>query len=148
MARRRKTSKPRRRSYKRRSSMGAVASDLLMTSLGVGVGAVIARQADKVLKFDTKINSAIKIGVGLALPKFIKEPFVKDLGLGMVAMGGADLVGSFVPALGGADEVMVVSGTRFGAIDTIGEDIAEVNGMDISTVNGQDEIGYSEEMDY
>lgn len=144
MARKRKTSKPRRRTYRSRKSMGAVASDLLMTVAGVGAGAVAARQFDKVLKFDSKINSAIKIAAGIALPKFIKEPFVKDLGLGMIAIGAADLVGAFVPALGAApDDVLVISGMdELGGLDQIGEDIAEVNGLDISTVNGQDDLGY------
>jgi len=146
MARKRKTSKPRRRSYKRRSSMGAVGQDLLMTVAGVGAGAVAARQVDKILKFDTKINSLIKIGVGIALPKFVsKTPFVNDIGLGMIAVGAADLVGSFVPVLGAApDDVLVISGMdEMGALDQIGlNDIAEVNGTDISTVNGQDDLGY------
>lgn len=144
MARRRKTTKPRRRSYKRRSSMGAVASDLLMTVVGVGAGAVVARQVDKVLKFDTKINSAIKVAAGIALPKFVKTPLVSNIGLGMIAVGAADLVGAFVPALGAApDDVLVISGMdELGGLDMIGEDIAEVNGLDISTVNGQDDLGY------
>lgn len=148
MARRRKKAVVKRRSNRRRS-MGAVSSGMLMDIAGVVAGAVIAKQLNKVLKFDAKILAAGKIALGVALPKFVKNPLVNGIGQGMIAIGGAELVGSFVPSLGAADDVIMLSGNfddmmsgldQIGEIDTIGEDVSEVNGFDVSELNGFDEM--------
>jgi predicted glycosyltransferase len=135
MARRRKTMKrstPRRKSR----SMGAAASSMVAEIGGLAAGAILAKQLNKMLSFDARILAAGKVVLGVALPKFVKTPIMKSVGQGMIAVGATELVGSFVPALAGADDVIVLNG-----LDTIGEDISEVNGMDISEVNGYDEIG-------
>jgi predicted glycosyltransferase len=123
----------------RRRSMGATASNFIMSAGGIIAGAVIAKQLNKMLKFDAKILAAGKIVAGVMLPKFIKTPIVASIGQGMIAVGGTELVGSFIPSLGAADDVVLLSGYDMGAIDTIGADISEVNGTDISEVNGYDE---------
>jgi hypothetical protein len=150
MARRKKSNKPKRRTMRRRStSMGAVAGDMLMTVGGLAAGAIAAKQLNKVLKFDARILAAGKVALGVALPKFVKNPFMASVGNGMVAVGATELVGSFIPALAGADDVVLLSGLdeigeldEMSGMDEIGAmDISEVNGTDINEVNGFDEIG-------
>jgi len=160
MARRRTKNKPKRRSYRRSSSMGAVAGNLLTTIGGIAAGAIVAKQLNKMLKFDAKILAAGKVALGVALPRFIKNPLMTSVGQGMIAVGATELVGAFVPSLGAADDVVLLSGLdEMGGLDEIGEyselsgldvmngDISEVNGYgDISEVNGLDEIGEVELM--
>ena len=111
MARRKKSKRPSGRSYKRRSSsMGAVAGDMLMTIGGLAAGAIAAKQLNKVLKFDAKILAAGKVALGVILPKVVKNPFINSVGNGMIAVGATELVGAFVPALGAADDVILLSG--------------------------------------
>ena len=147
MRRRSTKNKPKRRSYKRgRSSMGAVAGNLLMTVGGIAAGAIVAKQLNKVLKFDAKILAAGKIGLGIMLPKLSKSPITTNVGYGMIAVGATELIGSFVPALAGTDDVLLLSGfddNELSGLDEIGAmDISEVNGIDdLSEVNGLDEIG-------
>jgi predicted glycosyltransferase len=129
--------------------MGAVAGDMLMTVGGLAAGAIAAKQLNKVLKFDARILAAGKVALGVALPKFVKNPFMASVGNGMVAVGATELVGSFIPALAGADDVVLLSGLdeigeldEMSGMDEIGAmDISEVNGTDINEVNGFDEIG-------
>ena len=160
MARRRTKNKPKRRSYRRSRSMGAVAGNLLTTIGGIAAGAIVAKQLNKMLKFDAKILAAGKVALGVALPRFIKNPLMTSVGQGMIAVGATELVGAFVPSLGAADDVVLLSGLdEMGGLDEIGEyselsgldvmngDISEVNGYgDISEVNGLDEIGEVELM--
>lgn len=148
MARRKK-----RVSYKRRrKSMGATAAGAMGNIAGLAVGAIVAKQLNKVLKFDARIVAAGKIALGVALPKFIKAPISKGIGDGMIAVGATELVGAFLPALAGTDDVVLLSGMdeigqidMIGEVDMIGADIAEVNGTDIAEVNGMDEMGEIEE---
>jgi hypothetical protein len=117
---------------------------MITGALAITGGAIIANQLDKFLKFDKKILAAGKIVIGSLLPKFVKSPLMANIGTGMIAVGGAQLVSSFVPALGAADDVIMLSGDfdsdMMSGLDTIGEDIAEVNGFDIAEVNGFDEF--------
>jgi hypothetical protein len=146
MARRKKAS---RKYSRRRKSMGAAATSMVTDIAGLAAGAIVAKQLNKMLKFDARILAAGKVALGLALPKFVKTPIMKSVGNGMIAIGATELVGSFVPALAGTDDLVLLSGLdEIGEIDMIGEgdemigaDIAEVNGTDIAEVNGLDEIG-------
>lgn len=146
MAKRRKKQAPRRR---RRTSVGAAAGDMLMEVGGLALGAIAAKQLNKFLKFDNRILAAGKVALGVALPKFAKTPLMKSVGQGMIAVGATELVGSFVPALAGTDDVILLSGLdeigeldEMSGLDEIGAmDISEVNGLDINEVNGIDEIG-------
>jgi hypothetical protein len=149
MARRKKSYKPKRRTTRRSSSMGAVAGNLLTTIGGIAAGAIVAKQLNKVLKFDAKILAAGKVALGVALPRFIKSPLMTSVGNGMIAVGATELVGSFVPMLAGTDDVVLLSGLdeigmydEMAGVDVMNGDISEVNGYgDISEVNGLDEIG-------
>ena len=121
MARRRTKNKPKRRSYRRSSSMGAVAGNLLTTIGGIAAGAIVAKQLNKMLKFDAKILAAGNVALGVALPRFIKSPLMSSVGSGMIAVGATELVGSFVPALAGTDDVVLLSGLdEIGELDEIG----------------------------
>jgi hypothetical protein len=154
MERRKKKNKPKRRSYRRSVSMGSVAGNLLTTIGGIAAGAIVAKQLNKVLKFDPKLLAAGKVALGVALPKFIKSPLMNSVGSGMIAVGAVELVGSFVPSLSGADDVVLLSGLdeigqydELSGVEVLSGDISEVNGYsDISEVNGLDEIGEIEMM--
>jgi len=126
----------------RRRRVGAAGGGLIMDVLGITAGAIVARKVDSFLpNLNPTIRNAAKVAVGVALPKFVKNPMIKAVGDGMIAVGGAGLVGGLVPALGATDEVLVISGA---------DEINEVNGIDeigqadINEVNGIDEL--SEEM--
>lgn len=142
MAKRRKKTTMKRRSTRRRS-VGAAAGSMVMDIAGVVAGAVIAKQLNKFLKFDAKILAAGKIVAGVMLPKFIKNPLVAGIGEGMIAIGGTELIGAFIPSLGATDDVVLLSGYDYNndmsGLDTIGADVSEVNGFDVAEVNGYDE---------
>ena len=141
MAKRRKSKKT-TRTYRRKRSMGAVSGGLVMDIAGITVGALLAKQVGKLLpNLNPKLAAAGKVALGVALPMFVKSPIMKSVGNGMLAVGGVELIGSFVPALAGDDDVVLLSG-----LDEIGAmDISEINGldeigaMDISEINGFDE---------
>lgn len=140
MARRKR--KTTRKTYRRKSSMSGVGG-MVTDIAGTIVGAIAAKQLNKVLTFDAKILAAAKIALGVMLPKFIKSPIMNSVGQGMIAVGGTELVGAFIPALGGDDDVVLLSGYNddMSGLDVIGEDISEINGdgSDVSEVNGFDE---------
>lgn len=129
--------------YRRpKRSIGAIGAEAATEILATTAGAVTAGKLITMLsgKMDGKIASAIPLVVGVVLPKFVKNPMVKGVAQGMIAVGGMKLVTNFLPALGASDDVVLVSGIdEIGALDQIGADIAEVNGMDINEVNGYDE---------
>ena len=136
MARRRKKSGVTRRRSRR---MGATASKGMLTEvLGVVAGSIIAKKVSSMLTFDDKIKSAIVLGAGVFLPKFVKSPIMKSVGMGMIAVGGSQLAGSFLPMLGATEDYILVSGA---------DEIPVVNGTEIPVVNGSDD--YSDlEMTY
>lgn len=143
----RKAKKTARRRYSRRS-VGAVGGQMVMDIAGLTIGAVLAKQVGKLVPtLNSRIQAVGKIALGVALPNFIKTPIVKGIGNGMIAVGGAELLGGFLPSLGQADDVVLLSGIdEIGALDEIGMvdqigagDIAEING-DIAEVNGFDEF--------
>lgn len=140
MARKKNKNKNTYRRPKR--SIGAVGAEMASEILATTAGAVVGVKMITMLsgKIDGKIASAIPLAVGVFLPKFVKNPMVKGVAQGMIAVGGMKLVTNLLPALGASDDVVLVSGVdEIGALDQIGADIAEVNGMDINEVNGIDE---------
>lgn len=139
MAKRRKKS---RVSYRRRRSVGAIGGQMVMDVAGLTLGAVLAKQVGKLLpSMDSRITAVGKIVLGAVLPKFSSTPIVRGIGNGMIAVGGLELVGGFVPALGATDDVVLLSGLdQIGEMDTLGADISEINGTDISEINGYDEF--------
>jgi hypothetical protein len=125
--------------------MGAVGANMASEILSVTAGAVIASKVIQMVsgRLDAKIAAAVPVAVGVFLPKFVKNPMAKGIANGMIAVGGQRLVGSFLPALGETDDVVLVSGLdEIGEIDQIGygSEISEINGTDISEINGFDEF--------
>lgn len=125
MAKRRKKSTTKRR----RSRVGAVPKGSIMSSVGLIAGAVAGRLvAKKVLpNMDEKIKNVGVVAVGFLLPKFMKSEMGKSIGSGMIAAGGLGLVGSFLPAISGVDDMIEfpiqVSGVDDGLSVIAGDDV-------------------------
>ena len=141
MARRkRKTS--RRRSSRRR--MGAVGKANIQATLGIIAGAVAGRLVAKKLlpAVDERIKNAGVVVLGaMVFPRLIKGELGKAIGNGMVAAGGAGLVGSFIPALGQADDMIEFPVTVGEIPDNLsviaGDEV--MAGDDLSVMAGMDE---------
>lgn len=141
MARRkRKTS--RRRSSRRR--MGAVGKANIQATLGIIAGAVAGRLVAKKLlpNVDERIKNAGVVVLGAAVfPRLIKGELGKAIGNGMVAAGGAGLVGSFIPALGQPDDMIEFPVTVGEVPDNLsviaGDEV--MAGDDLSVMAGMDE---------
>ncbi len=104
MARRKKSTR-RRRSGRRR--MGAIGKGAMTSALGIIAGAIAGKMVAKSLPIgDERIKNGAVVAAGIFFPQIIKGDLGKAIGNGMIAAGGAGLVGNFVPALGQADDVM------------------------------------------
>ena len=70
---------------------------------GAATGGAIGQASNKVLgKFDPKIGAGVKILAGAVLPELApKSEFVSEMGSGMIGVGAAELLKSFVPGLAG-----------------------------------------------
>lgn len=100
MARRRKTHKRRRHSRR----MGAIGKAGIGQALGIVAGAVIGKKVAGMLPIgDERIKNAAVLAIGVFFPNLVKGDIGKALGNGMIAAGGAGLVGNIVPALGATD---------------------------------------------
>ena len=126
MAKRRKKTTHHKR---RRSRVGAVPKGSIMASVGLIAGAVAGRLvAKKVLpNVDEKIKNVGVVAVGILLPKFMKSEMGKSIGNGMIAAGGLGLVGGFLPAISGVDDMIEfpvqVSGIDDGLSVIAGDDV-------------------------
>jgi hypothetical protein len=110
MARRRHT-KTKRKTSRRRSRVGAIKAGGIMGAVTIIAGAVAASQVSKLIakaipatmsaKTSGLISGAAPIVLGLFLPKIIKSDVGKNLGTGMIAAGGLNLVKSTIPSLAG-----------------------------------------------
>lgn len=105
MARRRKKSAPRRRSRRR---MGAIGGADIQNILGVVGGAVAAKfvTAQTLPNLDSRIKAAGVVALGaLVMPRVLKGEMGKAIGAGMIAVGGSNLIGAFIPALGAVETI-------------------------------------------
>ena len=140
MARRRKSTK--RRAGRRR--MGAIGKKANITAaLGIIAGAVIGKKVAGFIPVgDERIKNAAVVGIGLAFPMILKGDIGKAIGNGMIAAGGAGLVGQLVPALGQMDDTMtfpVTVGEVPDNISVIAGDDTVLAGDDLSVLAGYDE---------
>lgn len=142
MARRRKST--RRRSTRRRR-MGAVGKANITAALGIIAGAVIGKKVAGFIPVgDERIKNAAVVGIGLAFPMILKGDMGKAIGNGMIAAGGAGLVGNLVPALGQMDDTMtfpVTVGEVPDNISVIAGDDTVLAGDDLSVLAGYGEEG-------
>lgn len=140
MARRRKSTK--RRAGRRR--MGAIGKRANLTAaLGIIAGAVIGKKVAGFIPVgDERIKNAAVVGIGLAFPMILKGDIGKAIGNGMIAAGGAGLVGQLIPALGQMDDTMtfpVTVGEVPDNISVIAGDDSVMAGDDLSVLAGYDE---------
>ena len=139
MARRRKSTK--RRTSRRR--MGAVGKANIQAALGIIAGAVIGKKVAGFIPVgDERIKNAAVVGIGLAFPMILKGELGKAIGNGMIAAGGAGLVGGLIPALGQMDDTMtfpVTVGEIPDNISVIAGDDSVMAGDNLSVLAGYDE---------
>ena len=107
MARRKKHT---RKHHKRSRRVGAVTGGIT-TSIGIIAGAVAGRFiAKKVLpNVDERIkNAGVVVAGAFLMPKVLKSELGKAIGNGMIASGGVGLLGSFIPAIAGTDDMISI----------------------------------------
>ena len=140
MARRRKSTK-RRTSRRRMGAIGKKAN--IAAALGIIAGAVIGKKVAGFIPVgDERIKNAAVVGIGLAFPMILKGDMGKAIGNGMIAAGGAGLVGQLVPALGQMDDTMtfpVTVGEVPDNISVIAGDDSVMAGDDLSVLAGYDD---------
>ena len=101
MARRKRHHTKRRHSRRR---MGAIGKAGIGQALGIVAGAVIGKKVAGMLPIgDERIKNAAVLAIGVVFPNLVKGDIGKALGNGMIAAGGAGLVGNIVPTLGATD---------------------------------------------
>lgn len=103
MARRKKHHSKAKHTRRRRIS-GVSAKGGIMSAAGIIAGAVVAQALGKLVidkmtstmsaSTQTLIDGAAPIAIGLVLPRFMKSDMGKNIGAGMVAVGGLKLVQS------------------------------------------------------
>lgn len=72
-----------------------------MKAAGGATGGVAGKMVNKFLpNLNPKLRAGLKIIAGAAIPEFMpKNAFVGDMGVGMIAIGAAELVEELAPAL-------------------------------------------------
>lgn len=141
MARRKKSTR-RRKTGRRR--MGAMAKGTFTQALGIIAGAIAGKMVAKALPIgDDRIKNGVVAVAGVFLPSLVKGDFVKAIGNGMIAVGGAGLVGSVVPALGAMTEDTMDFPVTVGEIpdnlSVIAGDNSVMAGDNLSVLAGYDE---------
>jgi hypothetical protein len=124
--------------------MGAIGKRAnIAAALGIIAGAVIGKKVAGFIPVgDERIKNAAVVGIGLAFPMILKGDLGKSIGNGMIAAGGAGLVGNLVPALGQMDDTMtfpVTVGEVPDNISVIAGDDSVMAGDDVSVLAGFDE---------
>lgn len=140
MAKKRKSAS-RRKSGRR---MGAMGKGNITAAFGIIAGAVIGRKVAGFIPVgDERIKNAAVAAIGFVFPTIMKNDLGKALGNGMIAAGGAGLVGNLVPALGAMDtmEFPVTVGEIPDGISVISGDNDVMAGDDLSVLAGMDEDG-------
>ena len=126
--------------------MGAVGKANITAALGIIAGAVIGKKVAGIIPVgDERIKNAAVLGIGLAFPMILKGDIGKAVGNGMIAAGGAGLVGSLVPALGAMDDTMtfpVTVGEVPDNISVIAGDDTVMAGDNLSVLAGYEEDEY------
>jgi hypothetical protein len=123
--------------------MGAVGKANIQAALGIIAGAVIGKKVAGFIPVgDERIKNAAVLGIGLAFPMILKGELGKAIGNGMIAAGGAGLVGGLIPALGAMDDTMtfpVTVGEIPDNISVIAGDDTVMAGDDLSVLAGMED---------
>ena len=131
---RRKTTR-RKTTTRRRSKRGMGALNVQSTLMSIGgvmAGVAVAGYLSKSVlsTLDSKVQMAIPIGLGAALPMVMKSELGKNLGLGMIAYGGSKLLSSFgLAGIGEDTDTFQISG----------DDLSVVAGDDMFAMAGDDD---------
>jgi hypothetical protein len=124
--------------------MGAIGKRADFTAaLATIAGAVVGKKVASLIPIgDARLKNAAVLGIGLAFPMILKGDIGKAVGNGMIAAGGAGLVGQLVPALGQMDDTMTFPVTVGEVTDNMsviaGEDDV-MAGDSISVLAGYDD---------
>lgn len=140
MAKRRKKT-----SRRRRSRVGAIKGGNLTNILGIVAGAVAGKLvAKKVLpNMDEKIKNAGVVAIGaLGMPMLLKSELGKSIGAGMIAVGGAGLLGGFIPAIAGVDDYLEFP-VQVGEVE---DDISVISGDQDVMAGDQDVMAGDDEL--
>jgi len=140
MAKKRKTS--RRRTTRRRRGVGATNPGNIFMQLGGVIAGVAAAGYLNKLALSSQsenVQAIVPIAAGVALPMFVKNDFVRNLGAGMVAYGG----GKFLQkaGLGEVEDLtsdVMISGDDLSVI--AGDDDFAMAGDDLSVIAGDDDF--------
>ena len=123
--------------------MGAVGKGTMTSALGIIAGAIAGKMVAKALPIgDERIKNGAVVAAGIFFPSIIKGDLGKAIGNGMIAVGGAGLVGNLVPALGAIEDTMefpVTVGEIPDNISVIAGDDSVMAGDSLSVLAGYDE---------
>lgn len=122
---------------RRRRRVGAVGMSSALTKVGglaagAAGGAFLSSVIKKALGTTTtipkQVPSAAVIAAGIFLPKFLKGPMGENIGAGMIAIGSAQLVSSFIALPG-------ISGIGYRAVPKIQQTVG-APGFANKVING------------
>lgn len=123
--------------------MGAVGKGTMTSAFGIIAGAIAGKMVAKALPIgDERIKNGAVVAAGIFFPSLIKGDLGKAIGNGMIAVGGAGLVGNLVPALGAIEDTMefpVTVGEIPDNISVIAGDDSVMAGDSLSVLAGYDE---------
>ena len=123
--------------------MGAIGKADFAAAAGIIAGAVIGKKVSQFIPIqDARIKNAAVLGIGLAFPMLLKGDLGKAVGSGMIAAGGAGLIGQLVPQLGQMDDTMtfpVTVGEVPDTISVIAGDDDVMAGDDLSVLAGMED---------
>lgn len=157
MATRRRRTTRRKTTTRRRRRVSGIGKMDFTSVAGIMAGAVGGQFLDGMPFFSTldpKIQSAIKIALGVATPNFVKGTFAKGMADGLVASGAVDLASDFgiVSGVGkylhgiGAGDVPVISATssarsRRGQLNELAGATMTFSDNDVPTIAGLGTLG-------
>lgn len=133
---------------------GINTSNVLMQVVGLAGGSILARVANNLIlkakpDLNAKLISIAQIGLGVYLPTLVKSDLGKNLGAGMVAIGGVGLVTSFgiingIDVISGDDddemmEVMVSGTDDLEVISGMEDDFSFDSVGDLDVINGMED---------
>lgn len=137
--------KHKKRHSRRRSRIGAAPKGMITSILGIAAGAVVGRMVAKKLlpNVDERIKNAGVVVLGsMVMPKVMKSDLGRAIGNGMIASGGVGLVGSFLPAIAGTEDMIefpVQVGEVEDNLSVIAGDMDVMAGDNLSVIAGDDE---------
>jgi len=127
--------KMKRTSARKRSSGGSKMKIDFMSIGGNIAGAIASKILVSKLPIQNNlIKSVAPIGLGIYLSSN-KNAFIRNAGLGMIAVGGSEVVKSIIPGLAGASGD-VLSGDDFPMLEGASGDVLSGDGSYYATING------------